>query len=235
MNNEYSVWLFFVGVALGAAAVWLALARLPRQADDMGPDERAAAADWISSTISAHGGIAPVALVEQVLDLNAEYLSGSPGPVARSGVIVTEPYSDTDDDPAAEAGVAYGDEPQERHDRVEAVRPVGPAEPPEPTFEDLERELAEAVAARHHGDGVGRDGGEAVDTMTTRYKSRGGSFDEDDLLVGHRLAEEPVTSQAEEAAALDAGAFQVGGGTTSNPDRSAGRRNPREQRDPRSR
>jgi hypothetical protein len=84
MNNEYAVWLFFLGAALGSGLTWLLVARLPRRADDLDASERTAAAAWIAETIEAHGGAAPVDLVEQVLDLNAQYLAGSPVPMERS-------------------------------------------------------------------------------------------------------------------------------------------------------
>ena len=232
MNNEYSVWLFFVGIALGAAAVWLALARLPRQADDMGPDERAAAADWISSTIAAHGGIAPVALVEQVLDLSAEYLSGSPGPVARTGTVITDPYPDADEDHERELRTLDTEEAQGRHEIAEPVEAAEPIEPAEPTFEDLERELAEAVAARHEGDGAAIDDDQPLESATRRYTSRG-EPDDGDLVFGRRLEEEPVVTEADERSSLDRAAFEIGGGAAAA-ERPRKRRNPREQRDPRS-
>ena len=43
-----------------------------RQADDV------AEAQWISDTINQRGGVAPVALVEEVLELHLDYLAGEP-------------------------------------------------------------------------------------------------------------------------------------------------------------
>jgi hypothetical protein len=78
MNNGFQWWLVIVGICLGAGLLWLVLGRLPRQDDDVGPRERVAEAVWISQTIEAGGGIAPVALVEEVLELHTSYLDGPP-------------------------------------------------------------------------------------------------------------------------------------------------------------
>lgn len=79
MNDGYAWWLFLVGLAVGLALMWLALARLPRDEDDVDPDERALEADWISGTIEARGGICPQPLAAEVLDLHHEYLVSSGG------------------------------------------------------------------------------------------------------------------------------------------------------------
>lgn len=76
MNNGFEWWLIIVGIGLGAALLWLVLGRLPRRDDDIGPAEQRAEADWISHTIEAGGGVAPVQLVEEVLDLHHAYLEG---------------------------------------------------------------------------------------------------------------------------------------------------------------
>jgi hypothetical protein len=77
MNDGYAWWLFLVGLAVGLALMWLALARLPRDEDDVDQDERALEADWISRTIEARGGICPQPLAAEVLDLHHEYLVSS--------------------------------------------------------------------------------------------------------------------------------------------------------------
>lgn len=79
MNDGYAWWLFLVGLAVGLALMWLALARLPRAEDDIDQDERAMEADWISGTIEARGGICPQPLAAEVLDLHHEYLVSSGG------------------------------------------------------------------------------------------------------------------------------------------------------------
>jgi hypothetical protein len=78
MNNGFQWWLVIVGICLGAGLLWLVLGRLPRQDDDVGPRERVAEAMWISQTIEVGGGIAPLALVEEILELHASYLDGPP-------------------------------------------------------------------------------------------------------------------------------------------------------------
>ena len=67
-------WALFVGLAIGGALVWFAIGRLPRSGEEIPPDERAAEASWISETINERGGAAPVELVDEVLELHAEYL-----------------------------------------------------------------------------------------------------------------------------------------------------------------
>ena len=76
MSEQYIVWALIVGVVIGAALYWFALGRLPRETDDVTPKERVAEAGWISRTIEHRGGVAPVDLVEEVLDLHSAYLSG---------------------------------------------------------------------------------------------------------------------------------------------------------------
>ena len=82
MSGEYGWWLFVAGLAIGAAVVWLLRGSLRRQDDDEAEVERRAEATWIGDTIEDAGGIAPVELVEQILQLHREYLAGSPLPEA---------------------------------------------------------------------------------------------------------------------------------------------------------
>ena len=72
--EQYVGWALFVGLAIGGALVWFAIGRLPRSGEEIPPDERAAEASWISETINERGGAAPVELVDEVLQLHAEYL-----------------------------------------------------------------------------------------------------------------------------------------------------------------
>lgn len=83
MTEQYIGWALVVGIVLGAALVWFVLGRLPRQSDDIGPQERALEAEWISRTIESRGGAAPEALVEEVLDLHTRYLDRPPLDVPR--------------------------------------------------------------------------------------------------------------------------------------------------------
>ncbi|CAN5545099.1 hypothetical protein BH23CHL6_BH23CHL6_06080 [soil metagenome] len=78
MTESYIGWALVVGIALGAAVVWFLLGRLPRRSDDVGPEERAEEARWISGVVESRGGIAPVALVDEVLELHVSYLDGPP-------------------------------------------------------------------------------------------------------------------------------------------------------------
>ena len=82
MSGEYGWWLFVVGLALGAGLVWILRVSFRRQDDDQIDVERQAEAGWIAETIEGAGGIAPVELVEQILDLHREYLAGPPLPEA---------------------------------------------------------------------------------------------------------------------------------------------------------
>ena len=76
MTEQYIVWALVVGISVGAALYWFAAGRLPRRTDDMTPQEREAEARWISRTIDGRGGVAPVDLVDEVLELHAAYLAG---------------------------------------------------------------------------------------------------------------------------------------------------------------
>ncbi|MCY7417434.1 MAG: hypothetical protein LH650_02880 [Chloroflexi bacterium] len=79
MNDGYAWWLLLVGLAVGLALMWLALARLPRDEDDIDADERDREATWISGTIEARGGICPQPLAAEILDLHHEYLVSTGG------------------------------------------------------------------------------------------------------------------------------------------------------------
>ncbi|MGI8998767.1 MAG: hypothetical protein ACR2GO_03560 [Candidatus Limnocylindria bacterium] len=72
--TEYIGWALIVGLAVGGALVWFAIGRLPRSGEEIPPEERAAEAAWISQTINSRGGLAPPDLIEEALDLHAEYL-----------------------------------------------------------------------------------------------------------------------------------------------------------------
>jgi HAMP domain-containing protein len=76
VTEQYIVWALIVGVAIGAALYWFAVGRLPRRTDDLTAAERDAEARWVSRTIEARGGVAPVDLVDEVLDLHSAYLAG---------------------------------------------------------------------------------------------------------------------------------------------------------------
>jgi hypothetical protein len=74
MTEQYIGWALVVGLVIGGALVWFAVGRLPRSGEDVPVAERAAEAEWISSTINRRGGMAPSDLVEEVLELHVEYL-----------------------------------------------------------------------------------------------------------------------------------------------------------------
>jgi hypothetical protein len=68
------LWLFVVGVAIGIVVTLVAVVRLPRGEADVSDQERHTEATWISDIIERHGGVAPVLLVEEVLELHQAYL-----------------------------------------------------------------------------------------------------------------------------------------------------------------
>ena len=74
MTEQYIGWALVLGLVVGGTLVWFAVGRLPRGADDVPAEERAGEAAWISAEIDERGGKAPVDLVEEVLDLHAEYV-----------------------------------------------------------------------------------------------------------------------------------------------------------------
>lgn len=78
MNDGFAWWLVVLGVAIGVGLSWLVLGRLPRAEADVDQEERAVEAIWISRTIADDGGVAPPALVEEVLELHGQYLQGAP-------------------------------------------------------------------------------------------------------------------------------------------------------------
>ncbi len=74
MTEQFIGWYVLLGLAVGGALVWFAIGRLPRSSEDVTSDERLAEAAWISGIINGRGGVAPEDLVEEVLELHAEYL-----------------------------------------------------------------------------------------------------------------------------------------------------------------
>ena len=88
MNDGYTWWLLVLGIAIGVAVVWFAAVRLPRRDDDQARAEQVAEARWISATIERDGGIAPQALVEEILELHRGYLA--------SGAVAALPPSPED-------------------------------------------------------------------------------------------------------------------------------------------
>jgi hypothetical protein len=104
MIEGWTVWLFLAGVAVGALVTGVILVRLPRREDDVSAAERPAEAAWIGAIIEHNGGIAPVALVDEVLELHQAYLADPrqarpplygafvpPGPQAPTGYQVGAP------------------------------------------------------------------------------------------------------------------------------------------------
>ena len=74
MIDQFIGWALMVGLVVGGALVWFAIGRLPRSSEDITPEERVSEAAWISGIIDGRGGVAPEDLVEEVLELHAEYL-----------------------------------------------------------------------------------------------------------------------------------------------------------------
>ena len=106
MSEQYIVWALVVGVVVGAAIYWFALGRLPRTTDDLTPAERVAEAGWISRGIEDRGGVAPVDLVEEVLDMHSTYLSG---PALEVAYVADPPTTPADDEPAPPATLPEGE------------------------------------------------------------------------------------------------------------------------------
>jgi hypothetical protein len=78
MTEQYLGWALVVGVVLGGALVWFVIGRLPRRTDDVSREERRHEAEWIARVVEARGGVAPPALVDEILELHADYLAGPP-------------------------------------------------------------------------------------------------------------------------------------------------------------
>jgi hypothetical protein len=74
MTEQYVGWALVLGLIIGGALVWFAVGRLPRGGNEIPPDERAVEAEWISRSIEARGGAAPPDLIDEVLELHADYL-----------------------------------------------------------------------------------------------------------------------------------------------------------------
>jgi hypothetical protein len=122
MNDAWAWWLFFLGLGVGVAVYWLVAGRVHRTDDDMAADERAAEAGWISETIDAAGGEAPVDLVAQVLDLHRRYLDGDLGTLAPDELPAETPEQHADEPVEASTGEAHGsarDQPHVERDRSE--------------------------------------------------------------------------------------------------------------------
>ena len=103
MNDGFAWWLVVLGIAVGVGLSWLVLGRLPRAEADVDQEERAVEATWISRTIADYGGVAPPALVEEVLELHRQYLQGAPLAVDASRShepgVLAEPAHDQPVDP----------------------------------------------------------------------------------------------------------------------------------------
>jgi hypothetical protein len=83
MNDGFAWWLIVLGIAIGVGLVWLFLVKLPRTESDVDDSEMVAEALWISQTIENYGGVAPQALVEEILEMHRQYLnSGVPAAAA---------------------------------------------------------------------------------------------------------------------------------------------------------
>ena len=75
--EQYIGWALVLGLAVGGALVWFAVGRIPRSPDEVPPEERENEAAWITATIDSQGGKAPADLVQEVLELHAEYVTRS--------------------------------------------------------------------------------------------------------------------------------------------------------------
>ena len=148
---EFNLWLLIVGIAAGAAVMWLVIGTLARNDDEESAEERELEAAWIADTIEQHGGRAPATLVEQILALHRRYLQGGPGipvpvgePEGADSAAVDEADAEAADVPSAagepdlapEATVDDGSaaaasdqaEPLERQPRSPRARPTSKTE-----------------------------------------------------------------------------------------------------------
>jgi hypothetical protein len=91
MTEQYIGWALVAGIALGATVVYFVFGHLPRRSDDVGADERAEEARWISRAIESRGGYAPPALVDEVLELHGRYLEGPALPVRPAEPVLRAP------------------------------------------------------------------------------------------------------------------------------------------------
>jgi hypothetical protein len=123
VNDGYLWWFILVGAVIALAIVWVFATRLPRAETDVNEDERRAEAAWISATIERYGGVAPQDLVEEVLELHAEYLASprlaqTPEPAERWAPPFPPPYAPPDLPPLGMPQAVSG--------------PLPPAVPPPP-------------------------------------------------------------------------------------------------------
>lgn len=144
--DGYGWWLILVGMAIALALVWLFAVRLPRGEADVSDPERAAEAAWISRVIERDGGIAPVPLVEEVLELHQAYLADprlaqppvepSPAPVSPQmgppvGSLVSPPVGSQFRPPGAPPARPPGAPPEMFASRaLSGRRPPPPPGPP---------------------------------------------------------------------------------------------------------
>jgi hypothetical protein len=94
VNDAWVWWLFAIGLAVGAATVWFVRGTIVRKEDDLAVDERSLEAGWVADTIERSGGVAPVQLVEQVLELHRDYVRSSPPYLAGDPPQVSGPEAD---------------------------------------------------------------------------------------------------------------------------------------------
>jgi hypothetical protein len=144
---EFNLWLLIVGIAAGAAVMWLVIGTLARNDDETDAEERQLEAGWIADTIEQHGGRAPVTLIEQILALHRRYLQGGPG--------VPIPQGEPDDAEAEAAPMADAE--------MDAEAPKA-AEVPEAAAVSEAAEVSEATAPPAGAvNPAAARGGEAVD------------------------------------------------------------------------
>ena len=102
MNDGFAWWLVVLGIAIGVGLSWLVLGRLPRAEADIDEDERAVEATWISRSIADYGGVAPAALVEEILELHRGYLRG---PALDPGAQQGHEWEEAGEPPMGDAGL----------------------------------------------------------------------------------------------------------------------------------
>jgi hypothetical protein len=160
VTEQYIGWALAVGGVLGGALVWFILGRLPRRTEDVGPAERREEALWIARVIESRGGVAPPALVDEVLELHGDYLAGPPldvrpEPPAPADRALSDERAMVEGEPLAEDEPMATDDPT-ADERMAADEPMAGDEPVAAgeTFPDDDADAKPAVAVSADRDGV---------------------------------------------------------------------------------
>ena len=78
MNAEFNWWLLMVGLVIGAGLVWFVVADQRRREVDVGAEERAQEARWLSASLEDEGHHVTPETAERLLALHRAYLEAPP-------------------------------------------------------------------------------------------------------------------------------------------------------------